>query len=74
MMLCDRADRLHREGRRTDMSSTHRPSKGAGSGLAKPVAVAVALKVAALAVLYCAFFVPRPLVDSAATAILGLPR
>ena len=43
-------------------------------GLAAPIVVALAVKVVALAVIYCAFFIPPPLAGSAATAVLGLPR
>ena len=48
----------------------------ADRGIAGPIAVALAVKLAALAVLYFAFFVPPAALgpDRAATAILGLPR
>ena len=74
-MMVRRSDsRLDRGSRRIDMSNTPRSPKGAGYGLAAPIALALAVKVAALVVLYCTFFVPRPLIDNAATAVLGLPR
>jgi hypothetical protein len=46
-------------------------------GLALPIAAALALKLAALTIIYLMFFVPAPdsgpRADSAATAVLGLP-
>jgi hypothetical protein len=43
-------------------------------GLAVPVAVALAVKAVALAVIYLAFFVPPRVLTGTASAILGVPR
>jgi hypothetical protein len=63
------------KGRWIEMPTTHRLEKQSDRGLVAPIAVALAVKVAALAILYFAFFLPpaAPTPERSATAIFALP-
>jgi len=62
--------------RRIEMPNTRHALASSHRGLIAPIALALAIKAAALIVLYLAFFMPPPppSPDQAARAVLGVPQ